>query len=174
MNFLIFIAIYATCSLAIILFVWIISVQNKRFHKRIERFNQLGAELLRNGHPDSAIAAFRRAVLLNPHSAVSHYNLGMALSENKESMQEALWELNKAIRIEPLNAEFYARRAELYLRKSGDMALAQADFQKSCELRLISIDPDFPAATGPNRRMSLHHGIRRRRMQQLQWKPYAE
>lgn len=134
MDFLTFVFIYVLCSLALILLVGVICFKNWWFHRTVEKLNQHGLELFNNGRLDEAIATFRKAVAMNSYSALSHSNLGYALCCREDALFEALDEYGTAIKIEPLNAEHYIRRAELYLNKMRDPVQSQLDLQRAREI----------------------------------------
>ena len=96
--------------------------------------NNLGYNLLLQGHPDSAADEFRRAIAIDPHSVVAHNNLGTALMFAKSGKSEQAF------------AEW---------RKSGDPAAAhnnlaavfleQGHYPEELTSAL-QFRPDYPAA----------------------------
>jgi Flp pilus assembly protein TadD len=50
--------------------------------------NNLGYNLLLQGHAESAADEFRKAIVIDPHSAVAHNNLGTALMFAKSGKSE--------------------------------------------------------------------------------------
>jgi eukaryotic-like serine/threonine-protein kinase len=82
---------------------------------------------------EQAAAAARRAVELDPHLAVAHAELGLALAEKGES-DEARTALEEALRLAPQNAD-----AELGLgviaRASGRTSEAEGHFRKAIAAR---------------------------------------
>ena len=75
-------------------------------------------------------------------NAQDHYQQALKHIENKE-IDEAIRELDEAIKADPDNAEFYLRRANCYLGAGADGAItiepqkARADYE-----RVLQIDPD--------------------------------
>jgi Flp pilus assembly protein TadD len=99
--------------------------------------NNLGYNLLLQGHADSAAVEFRQAIAMDPHSAVAHNNLGTALMFAKSGKSEQAF------------AEW---------RKSGDPAAAHNNLaaifleqEHYPEARqeiaaALQFKPDYPAA----------------------------
>ena len=57
----------------------------------------LGNVLFRGGRRDEAIASYKKAIALDPKLSMAHYNLGTALLENKDCLQEAIASFRNAI-----------------------------------------------------------------------------
>jgi superkiller protein 3 len=57
----------------------------------------VGNILLRTGHRDDAITSYRKAIAFDPRFGVAYYNLGLALSEKKDSQDEAIANYRSAI-----------------------------------------------------------------------------
>ncbi len=99
--------------------------------------NNLGYNLLLQGHPESAAEEFRRAITLDPHSVIAHNNLGTALMFAKSGKSEQAF------------AEW---------RKSGDPAAAhnnlaavfmeQGHYPEARQeiASALQFKPDYPAA----------------------------
>jgi Flp pilus assembly protein TadD len=54
-------------------------------------------------------ATIRKAIELNPHSAVAYYNLGLLLSQDPSGVSEAEVAYRKAVELEPDNAQYIYR-----------------------------------------------------------------
>jgi eukaryotic-like serine/threonine-protein kinase len=61
----------------------------------------LGNALYKAGKGAEAIGFYRSAVALRPSAAVAHYDLGNALSDNKQQLDEAIREYHIAIELDP-------------------------------------------------------------------------
>ena len=59
-----------------------------------------GVDLARGGDLDGAIAAYRRALVLEPRDPTAHYDLGLAL-EQKDDFEAAIVHLERARELEP-------------------------------------------------------------------------
>jgi Flp pilus assembly protein TadD len=66
-------------------------------------YNDLGVVLERQGLPDEAAEAYRKAVQLDPKSASAHLNLGSSLARSGK-LAEAENQLRRAIKADPQNA----------------------------------------------------------------------
>ncbi len=73
----------------------------------------LGQIFDQEGDIDSAIAEYKKAVLLNPVYYYSHYALGTLLAKKLDGPQ-ALWHLRESVRLKPDFAEGYNNLAALY------------------------------------------------------------
>ena len=58
---------------------------------------RLGNALFRSGRRDEAIASYKTAIALDPKRGMAHYNLGTALLEKKECLQEAIASFQNAL-----------------------------------------------------------------------------
>ncbi len=95
------------------------------------RFNNIGAELLRQGKLTEAIAQFRNAVTLEPGYAPAWRNLGFALDKQGQ-VDEAVTAYQKAVALEPdLNA--HNNLGVLY-DKQGRSGVAIQEFEKALKL----------------------------------------
>jgi Flp pilus assembly protein TadD len=66
-------------------------------------YNDLGFVLERQGLPDEATRAYRKAIELDPGSATAHYNLGASLARSGQ-FAEAESQLRRSIELDPTNA----------------------------------------------------------------------
>jgi tetratricopeptide (TPR) repeat protein len=94
--------------------------------------NRLGRLLVESGRQDEALAAFLRAIKLDPNLAIAHSNLG-ALLGLKGDMARAVEELEIAVKLDPRSTMAHNNLALAYL-KSGRRAQAVAEFQTSLNL----------------------------------------
>ena len=111
-----------------------------------EAYNQylLGRQFLdRTGIDDTrrAIAAFRRAVELDPGYAAAYAGLAAAEMSNDQAGDAGRWEVsiaaaNKAVMLAPDQADGYAARGNLRYGFNRDWSAAQKDFETA-----LAIDP---------------------------------
>ena len=88
------------------------------------------------GDERAAIAAFDRAIALEPKSAQAWLNRGLARANAGDSAG-ALADLDRAVRLAPTSARAHYVRGRV-LRNRGDTRRAQAEFERAAEL-----DPAF-------------------------------
>ena len=90
-----------------------------------------GAALYDEGRYDEAIGLFEKAIALDDQP-YTHYHVCLAYT-GKGDFEQALREINKAIRLKPSVAKYYHRRS-LILQSLGDTAHATRDHDKALEL----------------------------------------
>ena len=95
--------------------------------------NNLGAELLRAGKVDDAIAHFQTSLAIKPDHAEAENNLGNALLR-KTRTDEAIAHYRKALEIKPDYASPYVNLGNISLRK-GELTQSIAHYAKALELR---------------------------------------
>ena len=95
------------------------------------RFNNIGAELLRQGKLTEAAAQFRNAVALEPYYAPAWRNLGFALDKQGQ-LDEAVAAYQKALELEP-ELNVYNNLGVLY-DKQARYEQAIQEFQKALKL----------------------------------------
>jgi len=66
-------------------------------------FTRAGNAFYRAGEVDKAIENYRKALALNPNSAMAHQRLGFLLFQVKKQMPEGLEHSREAVRLEPAN-----------------------------------------------------------------------
>ena len=93
---------------------------------------------LRSGNIDRAIVHFRESLKLNQSSAPTHYNLGIALSLQRQ-LDAALAEFREAIGLDPQYAEAY-NNAGAMLHLGGKLEEASAHYRRALELRPDNVD----------------------------------
>jgi Flp pilus assembly protein TadD len=99
--------------------------------------NNLGYNLLLQGHPESAAEEFRKAIAIDPHSVIAHNNLGTALMFAKSGKSEqAFAEWRKTG--DPAAA--HNNLAAVFLEQ-GHYPEARQELQSAFQFR-----PDYPAA----------------------------
>lgn len=82
---------------------------------------------------------FRKAIELNPHDALSHYNLGLLLAEDSIRVREAEAAYRKAIELEPGNARYIYRLALLLHENLHKLEEAEIAYRQA-----IALMPDDP------------------------------
>jgi len=97
--------------------------------------NNLGFDLGKQGKLDEAIAAYRKAIQIDPNYANAHNNLGFELCKQGK-LDEAIAAHRKAIQIDPNNAIFY-NGLGFDLNKQGKLDEEIAAYRKA-----IQIDPN--------------------------------
>ena len=98
-----------------------------------------GALLLSEGKLDEAIAAFSRAVQIDPKSSQAYNSRGLA-KVMKGQIDEAMPDLDKAVALDPAVAKARFNRGFAYYRK-GDLDKALADYSEA-----IRLDPKYADA----------------------------
>ena len=91
-----------------------------------------GTDLLQQGHYESAIRAFDKAIQLNPTFSVAYYSRGYVYGELGQH-ERAIQDYDQAIRLDPNDASPYASR-EIAYRNLGKYVEADADKAKACSL----------------------------------------
>jgi Tfp pilus assembly protein PilF len=97
-----------------------------------QEMNWAGLELLRQGNPEEAASAFKRALALDPEYPEALNNLGASLLKQGQ-VDEAIEALEKAIELKPNFREALALLARAHQLK-GDMERASAVFAKVSQL----------------------------------------
>lgn len=100
---------------------------HRQFPQDAALLNHLGAALAQGGQPDGAIAAFRRALELDPALIDAAYNLGRALDLRGEAAA-AREALEAALRIDPRHVPSWILRAES-LKKLGQLNEAERELR---------------------------------------------
>ena len=101
--------------------------------------NNLGNVLRDLGRPTEAIAAYRRALELNPEFTKAHYNLAIALKE-QGMVDEAIDTCHDAVQLKPEDAEAHNQLGNT-LRAAGRLDDAAAAYR-----RALQCDPAFVEA----------------------------
>jgi tetratricopeptide (TPR) repeat protein len=97
-------------------------------------YNKLGIALLKKGKLDDSITNLRKALLFNPASAETRYNLALALIQQGK-MNEAESHYHEAMRIKPNYATAHENIGDVYLvRGKIEEAIA-------CWNRVFELDP---------------------------------
>ena len=84
-------------------------------------------------------AAYRKAIALNPQSAIAYYQLGLLLAQDPGRVNEAEVAYRKAIQLEPKNAQYIYRLALLLHENLHRLADAEIAYRQAIELA-----PDDP------------------------------
>ena len=102
-----------------------------------EIHNAMGAFFAEHRQILCAIAAFESAVRLDPNSADSRFNLGLALRENRD-LKRATVALKSAIRLDPKMASAHNALGTTFL-ETGQFLAAETEFQVALKLDAGSI-----------------------------------
>jgi len=86
----------------------------------------LGQALLLSGKDDEAVEVLRKAVSLNPESALAHHYLGTALV-NTQQLAAAEQEFREALRLDPNAQNHYSLAACLMALNRYDEALGELE-----------------------------------------------
>ena len=105
----------------------------QRFKRYLpETFNNLGAIAYREGNLGESMWYHRRAVMWKPSSARYRYNYALSLSASKY-VDAALYQVDKALKIEPNHVELHYLRGVILVRK-GRAEDARLEFEKTLAL----------------------------------------
>jgi Flp pilus assembly protein TadD len=88
---------------------------------------------LQDGQPARAAISFRESLRLNPDSASTHYNLGLALSMLRQ-YPDATREYEAAVRLDPNHAEAHNNLGAM-LHVAGQLDEAAVHYRRALELR---------------------------------------
>jgi tetratricopeptide (TPR) repeat protein len=92
----------------------------------------LGRFKRKQGDLDGALAAFDKAIEIDPADAVAYNNRGL-VKQSKGNIAEALADFDRAIELKPDLASAFNNRGEVK-RAKGDWAGAMADYNRAIEL----------------------------------------
>ena len=95
-------------------------------------YNARGITHSGNGEYDQAIAAFTKAIELDPDHSIAYYNRGLAY-RIKEDYKRAIADYTKAIEIDPHNADAYYRRSRAWLHL-GEEEKAKSDMKTASDI----------------------------------------
>ncbi len=91
-----------------------------------------GRNFLKNGQWDKAIAAFNKAIELDPKCVEAYITRGNAYND-KGQHDKAISDYTKVIEINPRFGPAYSNRGLAWYKK-GDYDRACSDYQKACKL----------------------------------------
>ena len=84
-------------------------------------WNNCGLKLMNDGDLWDATAAYGKAIMNDPYSAIPHYNLGIA--KNKLGDQEgAIDSYTRALMLNPMYGSAYNNRGLIYIKKRNKLA----------------------------------------------------
>ena len=102
------------------------------------RHDQVALLHLRAGKADRAIVHLRESLSINPASAPTHYNLGIALSQQRK-LDEALAEFREALRLDASHADAH-NNAGAMLHVMGQFDEAGRHYRQAIDLRPDNVD----------------------------------
>lgn len=102
-------------------------------------FNGLGNVYSENGRYQDAIAAYHKAIELDPHYALPHNGLGIVYRDNGR-YQDAITAFNKAIELNPNDVHSFNSLGSAY------DSLEQYDEAISAYQEALKLNPDYPYA----------------------------
>ena len=102
------------------------------------RHDQVAMLHLRSGKTDRAIVHLRESLRFNPASAPTHYNLGIALSQQRK-LDEALAEFREALRLDAGHADAH-NNAGAMLHVLGQLDEAARHYRRAISLRPDNVD----------------------------------
>lgn len=97
----------------------------------------LGVQLAKQGNPDEAIAAFQKALRIDPGLAEAHFNLGFAMKA-RGRLPEAVTHYQRALALEPDNAKTHNNLGKT-LEEMGRVELAINHYRQA-----IAAEPNLP------------------------------
>ncbi len=115
-------------------------------------YNQLGNALSRSGNPTEAVAAFDKAVSLQPQSAGMYYGNEAAVLFNAQQSEQALAAAEKAIAADPTKPNpYFIKGQELLQKASVDPKTGKIVAPPGCVdayQKYLELAPDGPQAPG--------------------------
>ena len=102
------------------------------------RHDMVGMLHLDGAEYEDAAAQFRESLRLNPRSATTHYNLGVALSALHQG-RDAAQEFAEAVRLDPNNAEAHNNLGAL-LHAFGALDAARTEYERALALRPDNVE----------------------------------
>lgn len=100
----------------------------------VEKALAEGKDQLTRGNRTKAIAAYSRAIKLDPECKEAYVWRGVAHNESGKP-KDALADFTKAIELDPTDCYAYEQRASIYETSLHDSGKAKADRDKAFELR---------------------------------------
>ncbi|MDD2903677.1 MAG: tetratricopeptide repeat protein [Syntrophales bacterium] len=107
---------------------------------KAEEFFEQGKKYTSVDTADKAIAAYTKAIKINPKLGKAYNNRGVAYMMKKQ-YDQALADFNKAIKLDPKNGKAYNNRAIVYAYL-GENLKANQDINKAKSLG-IAVDPNL-------------------------------
>lgn len=98
-----------------------------------EKFCNRGLDLIVQQKFDQAIAAFTKAIELDPQYADAYNRRGVAYNWNKDN-DAAIADFTRAIELTPKRVQLYLNRGSIYFVEQKRYELAVADFTRAIEL----------------------------------------
>jgi len=106
---------------------------NSTSHDEASKFTKEGNQYLLQGEFEQAIAAYQKAIELNPNDTEAYLNRGQAYAIGSGQYDLAIADYNKVIKINPRDAQAYFKRGKVYKQK-GEFDRAISDYSKAIEL----------------------------------------
>ncbi len=101
--------------------------------------------LMEQGKYDGAIPYLQETVEIDPHNAMFHSTLGLALkqSNDKQSLLQAVWHLEKAVAIKPDHIQGRTNLANHYANQAKEL-LVSKEIDRAIELlqKAVALTPD--------------------------------
>ena len=106
----------------------------KADRQKAEAYVQRGEDYLMDGNTDKALAAYNKAIEVDPNCQKAFVRRGL-LHDEAGRTEEALADYAKAIEIDPSDSYPYEQRARIYRDVYHDPAKAEAESDRAFEVR---------------------------------------
>ena len=110
------------------------SAQRARAAKRAQEYVDLGEDYLAEGNRKKALAAYNKAIQVDPRCQTAYVRRGLVCKEAGEH-KKAMADFTKAIEIDPTDSYPYELRRDLYRNVYHDEAKAKADDKAAALIR---------------------------------------
>ena len=102
--------------------------------QKAEAYVQRGEDYLMDGNTDKALAAYNKAIEVDPNCQKAFVRRGL-LHDEAGRTEEAMSDFAKAIEIDPSDSYPYEQRARIYRDVYHDPAKAEAESDRAFEVR---------------------------------------
>lgn len=110
------------------------SAQHARAAKTAQKYVDLGEDRLAEGNKKKALAAYTKAIQVDPRCQTAYVRRGLVYKEAGEH-EKAMADFTKAIEIDPTDSYPYELRRDLYRTVYHDEAKAEADDKAAALIR---------------------------------------